>query len=84
MPGSVYTTLTRKHPILLDMFAGAMYSFPQVKLPNGAIAAARQAGKAPDVFYCLRLLEATGISTVPGSGFGQKEGYFSYLRTQFL
>lgn len=52
-----------------------MYSFPQVKLPKAAIAAARQAGKAPDVFYCLRLLEATGISTVPGSGFGQKEGY---------
>jgi glutamate--glyoxylate aminotransferase len=35
---------------------------------------ARSAGKEPDVFYCLKLLEATGISTVPGSGFGQKEG----------
>ncbi|KAE8694924.1 Glutamate--glyoxylate aminotransferase 1 [Hibiscus syriacus] len=30
-------------------------------------------------FYCLKLLEATGISTVPGSGFGQ-EGVF-HLRT---
>lgn len=59
----------------LNLIAGAMYSFPQVKLPRAAIAAARKAGKAPDVFYCLRLLEATGISTVPGSGFGQKEGY---------
>lgn len=53
-------------------------------LPRAAIAAARQAGKAPDVFYCLRLLEATGISTVPGSGFGQKEGYSSLMRTLFL
>ena len=51
-----------------------MYSFPKVKLPPGAISAARSAGKAPDVFYCIKLLEATGISTVPGSGFGQKEG----------
>ena len=53
---------------------GAMYSFPQIKLPPGALQAAKQAGKVPDVFYCLKLLEATGISTVPGSGFGQKEG----------
>ncbi|KAL3687631.1 hypothetical protein R1sor_013940 [Riccia sorocarpa] len=62
---------------------GAMYSFPQVKLPPGAIAAAKAAGKAPDVFYCLKLLEATGISTVPGSGFGQKEGTF-HIRTTIL
>lgn len=51
-----------------------MYSFPQIHLPPKAIEAAKQAGKVPDVFYCLKLLEATGISTVPGSGFGQKEG----------
>ncbi|KAL2629617.1 hypothetical protein R1flu_014303 [Riccia fluitans] len=62
---------------------GAMYSFPQVKLPPGAIAAAKSAGKAPDVYYCLKLLEATGISTVPGSGFGQKEGTF-HIRTTIL
>lgn len=59
----------------MNVVVGAMYSFPQVKLPQAAVAAAKKAGKAPDVFYCLRLLEATGISTVPGSGFGQKEGY---------
>lgn len=53
---------------------GAMYSFPQVQLPPKAIEAAKSAGKVADVFYCLKLLEATGISTVPGSGFGQKEG----------
>lgn len=56
-----------------------MYSFPQIRLPPKAIEAAKRAGKVPDVFYCLKLLEATGISTVPGSGFGQKEGYFFYL-----
>lgn len=52
-----------------------MYSFPQIRLPPRALEAAKQAGKVPDVFYCLKLLEATGISTVPGSGFGQREGY---------
>lgn len=46
----------------------------QIKLPAKAIEAAKAAGKAPDVFYCLKLLEATGISTVPGSGFGQVGG----------
>ena len=51
-----------------------MYSFPQIKLPRKAIEAAKNVGKVPDVFYCLKLLEATGISTVPGSGFGQKDG----------
>ena len=28
--------------------------------------AAKKAGKAPDTFYCLELLQATGILTVPG------------------
>lgn len=56
-----------------------MYSFPQIRLPPRAIEAAKKAGKVPDVFYCLKLLEATGISTVPGSGFGQKEGYVPLL-----
>ncbi|KAL6765842.1 alanine aminotransferase [Haematococcus lacustris] len=62
---------------------GAMYAFPKVKLPPNAIAAAQAAGKAPDAFYCLKLLEATGISTVPGSGFGQQEDSW-HLRTTFL
>jgi len=33
--------------------------------------AAKEAGKAPDAFYCMRMLEETGIVTVPGSGFKQ-------------
>lgn len=65
------------HYLLDGNRTGAMYSFPQIRLPPKAVEAAKKAGKVPDVFYCLKLLEATGISTVPGSGFGQKEGYFS-------
>ncbi len=60
---------------------GAMYSFPRIMLPPGAMAAAKAAGKAPDVFYCLKLLEATGISTVPGSGFKQRDGTFHFRTT---
>lgn len=62
---------------------GAMYSFPRLHLPPKAIAAAKAAGKTPDTLYCLQLLEATGIVTVPGSGFGQEEGTF-HLRTTIL
>ncbi|OAY64286.1 Glutamate--glyoxylate aminotransferase 2, partial [Ananas comosus] len=69
--------------VVCNFTEGAMYSFPQIRLPLKAIEAAKKAGKAPDVFYCLKLLEATGISTVPGSGFGQKEGVF-HLRTTIL
>ncbi|CAM8881323.1 unnamed protein product [Rhodiola kirilowii] len=69
--------------VVCNFTEGAMYSFPQIKLPPKAIEAAKKAGKVPDVFYCLKLLEATGISTVPGSGFGQKEGVF-HLRTTIL
>jgi glutamate--glyoxylate aminotransferase len=62
---------------------GAMYSFPRLHLPPGAVEAARAAGKTPDTFYCLQLLEATGIVTVPGAGFGQEEGTF-HMRTTIL
>ncbi|KAL2926485.1 Glutamate--glyoxylate aminotransferase 2 [Bienertia sinuspersici] len=69
--------------VVCNFTEGAMYSFPQICLPPKAIEAAKKANKQPDVFYCLKLLEATGISTVPGSGFGQKEGVF-HMRTTIL
>ena len=40
-------------------------------------------GRQPDEFYCFRLLDATGICVVAGSGFGQKEGTL-HFRTTFL
>jgi alanine transaminase len=53
---------------------GALYLFPRLHLPPKAIQAAKEAGKAPDAFYCMALLDETGICVVPGSGFGQKDG----------
>jgi aspartate/methionine/tyrosine aminotransferase len=53
---------------------GAMYLFPRLeKLPGGTT----------DFDYCMNLLEKTGVVTVNGSGFGQKEGT-SHLRIAFL
>jgi alanine transaminase len=60
---------------------GALYTFPQIRLSPKAIAAAEAAGKAPDAFYCLAMLDATGIVTVPGSGFGQAPGTLHYRAT---
>lgn len=62
---------------------GAMYLFPQVQLPPRAVAAANDEGVAADEFYALRLLEATGLVVVPGSGFGQANGTW-HFRTTFL
>ena len=62
---------------------GAMYLFPSLQLPKKAIAAAKAAGVAADEFYCIRLLEATGLVVVPGSGFGQVDGTY-HFRTTFL
>ncbi|KAH7929244.1 PLP-dependent transferase [Leucogyrophana mollusca] len=60
---------------------GALYLYPKIELSDKAIAAAKEAGKEPDAFYALALLDATGICVVPGSGFGQKEGEYHYRLT---
>nr|XP_060632000.1 alanine aminotransferase 1-like isoform X2 [Anolis sagrei ordinatus] len=60
---------------------GAMYAFPCMQLPPEAIQEAKAQGQAPDMFFCLRLLEETGICVLPGSCFGQKEGTFHFRMT---
>lgn len=50
---------------------GAMYAFPRLTLPAGAVEAAARQGTPADFLYCMELLDQTGIVTVPGSGFGQ-------------
>jgi len=62
---------------------GAMYAFPSIKIPVGAIVAAKNEGQSPDTLYALSLLEATGICVVPASGFGQEQGRYGF-RTTFL
>ncbi|XP_075776054.1 alanine aminotransferase 1 isoform X1 [Pelodiscus sinensis] len=60
---------------------GAMYAFPRIQLPARAVLEAQARGLAPDMFFCLQLLEETGICVVPGSGFGQREGTYHFRMT---
>ncbi|KAI5088795.1 alanine aminotransferase 2 [Silurus meridionalis] len=60
---------------------GAMYAFPQIFIPPKAVEEAKALGMQPDMLYCLRLLEETGICVVPGSGFGQREGTYHFRMT---
>ena len=62
---------------------GAMYCFPSVELPEGAIKEAEAKGQSPDTLYALSVLEHTGICVVPASGFHQKPGRYGF-RTTFL
>ncbi|RUS13654.1 pyridoxal phosphate-dependent transferase [Endogone sp. FLAS-F59071] len=62
---------------------GAMYLFPRVRLPRRAEEAAKSEGRQADEFYCLAMLNATGVCVVPGSGFGQEEGTW-HFRSTFL
>ncbi len=43
------------------VFQGAMYTFPRFRFSPKALQAARDAQQAPDVYYCVRLVQATGI-----------------------
>ena len=38
----------------------------------------QSAGQEPDFFYCLQLLEETGLCVVPGSGFVQKDDTYHF------
>uniref|UniRef100_A0A6Q2YLY1 alanine transaminase n=1 Tax=Esox lucius TaxID=8010 RepID=A0A6Q2YLY1_ESOLU len=60
---------------------GAMYAFPSIFIPPRAVEEAKALGMPPDMLYCLRLLEDTGICIVPGSGFGQREGTHHFRMT---
>ncbi|KAJ5292897.1 small nuclear ribonucleoprotein Sm D1 [Penicillium atrosanguineum] len=80
---ALYDAFQRMEGVECQEPQGSMYLFPTIKLPNGAIEAAKAEGRAADEFYCLRLLEATGVCVVPGSGFGQKENTL-HFRTTFL
>lgn len=60
---------------------GSMYAFPQFRLSQSAIEAAKKAKQAPDVFYAFQLLERTGICIIAGSGFGQQPGTYHFRTT---
>ncbi|OJJ45463.1 hypothetical protein ASPZODRAFT_26811 [Penicilliopsis zonata CBS 506.65] len=80
---ALYEAFKRMDGVECQEPQGSMYLFPTITLPAKAIEAAHAANRAPDEFYCLRLLDATGVCVVPGSGFGQKANTL-HFRTTFL
>ena len=52
---------------------GAMYASPQIAMPMRAQSEALLRRIPADDFWCLELVEQTGIVCVPGSGFGQQK-----------
>jgi len=78
---SLVQALNSLEGVSCNLVEGALYAFPSIKLPEKAIEAAKKEGKAPDLFYCLQLLDETGVVVVPGSGFGQEEGTFHFRTT---
>jgi alanine transaminase len=82
--GTLYNAFNQMEGVTCNEPEGAMYLFPRITLSPKAIEAALAAGYAmPDEFYCMELLEQTGICVIPGSGFGQEEGTW-HFRTTFL
>ncbi|ORY98002.1 pyridoxal phosphate-dependent transferase [Syncephalastrum racemosum] len=91
---AIFESLKRRAALLAQCFhhmegmtcndaEGALYVFPQIRLPKKALAAAKEAGLAPDAFYAFEMLEKTGVCVVPGSGFGQEPGTL-HFRSTFL
>ncbi|KAK9364779.1 pyridoxal phosphate-dependent transferase [Lipomyces kononenkoae] len=89
---AVYKTLKERAFLLFNAFKemegvscqepmGAMYLFPTIRLPLKAMKEAQRRNEKPDQFYCLELLEKTGLCVVPGSGFGQKDSTFHFRTT---
>eukprot|EP00898_Chlorokybus_atmophyticus_P006856 jgi/Chlat1/7171/Chrsp57S06748 len=73
--------LNRLEGIICNPVQGALYAFPRIDLPRKAVAAALELGQNPDTYYVLRMLDATGVVVVPGSGFGQEDGTYHFRTT---
>eukprot|EP00831_Metopus_contortus_P022761 TRINITY_DN2046_c0_g1_i1.p1 TRINITY_DN2046_c0_g1~~TRINITY_DN2046_c0_g1_i1.p1 ORF type:complete len:279 (-),score=48.20 TRINITY_DN2046_c0_g1_i1:165-1001(-) len=78
------TRLNKMKNVKCTRICGAMYAFPQIMLTESAIAAAKAKDCDPDEFFCLELVENTGIIAVPGSGFGQKTGTYHMRLTNLI
>jgi alanine transaminase len=80
----IYKKLNTMKNFKCNEIEGAMYAFPSINLPDYIIAKAKESNLHPDYYYCLKLLENTGLVTVPGSGFGQKDGTFHLRLTNLI
>ena len=60
----LHAQMSGAHSNLSVRTQGAMYTFPQIHLPSKAIAKAESLKMQPDTYYCMRVLEATGVVRV--------------------
>lgn len=63
---------------------GAIYAFPSIKMPPGAVKAAKGKYQDASEFYAMELIEATGVCVAPGCYFGQKPGTYHFRTTILL
>lgn len=77
-------TFNEMRNVTCSEIQGAMYAMPRLHLSQSAIEAAKKKGVQPDFLYCMDLVEETGIMTVPGSGFGQKDGEYHLRITNLV
>jgi alanine transaminase len=77
----VADALNRLEGVVCNPVEGAMYAFPRISLPPKAVEAAAAAKTPPDTFYCLELLNNTGVCVVPGGGFLQRPGTLHFRTT---
>ena len=61
-----------------------MYAFPNIKFTKKALDEAEKQHVQPDFLYCMEMLNSTGIMTVPGSGFGQRDNSYHYRATNLV
>ena len=74
----LHTALNSCKGISCNEAMGSLYLFPKIELPSQFIQECEEKNLYPDEEYCLQLLKQTGICTIPGSGFGQKDGTYHY------
>ena len=80
---ALYHAFEKMEGVFCQPPQGSMYLYPTIKLPPGAVEAAEKEGRTPDEFYVSKMLDATGVCMVPGTGFGQAKGT-CHFRTTFL
>ncbi|EAS04389.1 class I/II aminotransferase (macronuclear) [Tetrahymena thermophila SB210] len=80
----VTESLNKMTNITCQEVEGAMYAFPSIKFGKKALAEAAKKKMEPDLFYCLNVLENTGIVLVPGSGFRQEENTYHFRITTLI
>jgi alanine transaminase len=80
----IYNKLNHSKYFKCNEIEGAMYAFPSILFPQKFIDEAKANNMQPDYYYCMKLLENTGLITVAGSGFGQKEGTYHFRITNLI